>query len=240
MKTSPQRFIAILGIGFALLMPKNMGFAESDNNMDAGESESFEKLSAEWQQWALSIPTSANPQLDTSGGKCVVGQRGSIWFLAGVFIGAPGTVTRVCSVPEGKALYFPVINSVQINVPDVCGQKDPLSVGQLRSMAAATIDGATNLSVTVDSTPKNLRRVKSEVFEVALPEENVFDSLCGGPGSVPAGVYSPAVDDGFYVRLEPLDVGDHMLHFHAENPSAVPPFTLDVTCKLTVVPVLLK
>jgi hypothetical protein len=239
MKDNTQRFIAIIGIGFALLMPKNMGFAESDNNMDPAEFESFEKLSAEWQQWALSIPTSANPQLDTSGGKCMVGQRGSVWFLAGVFIGAPGTVTRVCSVPEGKALYFPVINSVQINVPNVCGQTGALSVKELRSMAAPTIDGAINLSVTVDGIAiKKLRRVKSEVFEVALPEENVFDSLCGGPGSVPTGIYSPAVDDGFYVLLKPLRLGHHTLHFHAESPSAG--FTLDVTYNLTVVPVLLK
>jgi len=53
---------------------------------------------------------------------------------------------------------------------------------------------------------------------------------------VPAGIYSPAVDDGFYVQLNPLKVGSHTLHFHAENPG----FVEDVTYNLTVVPVLLK
>jgi hypothetical protein len=57
---------------------------------------------------------------------------------------------------------------------------------------------------------------------------------------VPAGIYSPAVDDGFSVLLELLPIGHHALHFHAENPSAVPAFSLDVTYNLTVVPVLLK
>jgi hypothetical protein len=236
MKNNRQRFFAIVDIGLALLMPKKMGFAESDNNGEPAEFESFEKLSAERQQWALSIPTSANPQFDTSGGKCMVGQRGSVWFLPGVFIETPGTVISKCSVPEGKALYCPVINSVQINFPNVCGQKGALSVSELRSMAASTIDGVTNRSLTVDGIViKKMQRVKSEVFEVALPEENVFNSICGGPGSVPAGIYYPAVDDGFYVLLRPLPVGDHTLDFHVESPSAVPPFTLDVKCKLTVV-----
>jgi hypothetical protein len=53
---------------------------------------------------------------------------------------------------------------------------------------------------------------------------------------VPAGVYSPSVDDGYYVLLKPLSVGNHTLHIHAESTG----FTLDVTYDLTVVPVQLK
>jgi hypothetical protein len=239
MKSNAIPLLTIVVIGLALMMPINIALADSENMAPEGFG-SFEKLSAEWQQWALSIPTSENPQLDTNGGKCMVGQRGFVWFLAGVFIGQAPTVTRTCSVPEGKALYFPVINSVQINAPNVCGQdSNNIPVGTLRSMAAPSIDGATNLSVTVDTiTIKNFRRVKSEVFEVALPEENVFDSLCGGPGSVPAGIYSPAVDDGFYVLLNPLRVGSHTLHFHAESPAGT--LQQDVTYNLTVVRVLRK
>jgi hypothetical protein len=237
MKSNTLPYVAIVVIGLALMMPINMGFAESDNNMESAEFESFDKLSAEWQQWALSIPTSVNPQLDTNGGKCMVGQRGSVWFLAGVF--GAGTATRTCSVPEGKALFFPVINSVQINSPNVCGQgPNNLSVRDLRSMAAPTIDGATNLSVTVDGIAiKNLRRVKSEVFEVALPEDNVFVAPCA-PLPVPAGIYSPAVDDGFYALLNPLPVGPHTLHFHADSPAGT--LQQDVTYNITVVQVLLK
>jgi hypothetical protein len=43
-------------------------------------------------------------------------------------------------VPEGKALYFPVINSVQINAPNVCGQdSNNIPVSALRSMAAPSM-----------------------------------------------------------------------------------------------------
>jgi hypothetical protein len=95
--------------------------------------------------------------------------------------------------------------------------------------------------VTVDGkTIKDLRRIKSEVFEVALPADNLFNAPCTGAGlgDVPAGIYSPAVDEGFYVLLAPLDIGKHALHFHAENPSQG--VTQDVTYNLTVVPVLEK
>jgi len=209
-------------------------------NMASAGSNSFKKLSAEWWQWALSIPTSINPQLDATGENCVVGQRGSVWFLAGTFGG--GSATRTCAVPEGKDLFFPVINSVFFDSPNVCGQgPDSIPVEDMRAFNAAFIDGATNLLVEVDGEPiDNSHRVQSKVFEVALPEDNVFDAPCTGAGlgNVPGGIYSPGVDDGFYVRLGPLEVGDHTLHFHAENPGVG--FVSDITYDLTVVPVVQK
>jgi hypothetical protein len=230
MNNNTKRFVAVVGIGLALMLPINRAFAQA-----------LEQLSVEWEQWALSIPTSVNPTLDKTGENAVVGQRGSVWFLAGVSNG--GTATRTCSVPQGVALFFPVINSVNINTPNVCGQKEPVTVSELRAASAAFIDKASNLSVTVDGIAiKNLQRVQqpSPVFSVALPEDNIFDKPCvdGDLGNVPAGIYSPAVDDGFYVLLDPLRVGNHTLHFHAKNASQK--FEEDVTYNLTVVPVSLK
>jgi hypothetical protein len=122
----------------------------------------------------------------------------------------------------------------------VCGQNGKnLSVATLRATSAAFIDGATALSVTLDgNSVTNLQRIQSNVFALALPEDNVFDALCSSLGGVPAGIYSPAVDDGYYVLPSPLGKGKHTLHIHAENPSA--PFSLDVTYNLTVVPVSLQ
>src|SRR5262245_42961061 len=54
--------------------------------------QSFKELSAQWQQWRLSIPTPENPLLDPTGEHCMVGQRGAVWFLAGTSGG--GAVTR--------------------------------------------------------------------------------------------------------------------------------------------------
>jgi hypothetical protein len=226
---SNTRLITTIGlIGLGFMMPLNMASADSDF---------LQRLSAKWWQWALSIPVSENPILDPTGDKCVIGQRGSTWFLAG------NAGTRTCSVPEGEALFFPVINSVNIDTPNVCGQgPERIPVEDLRAVSAAFIDGASNLLAEVDGESiDDLRRIQSKVFVVALPEENVFDAPCAALGGAPAGIYSPAVDDGVYVKLRPLEVGDHTLHFHAENlgdPSTTnDDFVVDVTYNLTVVPV---
>jgi len=185
MKSNTGRFITMVAICLGLMISLNMPCADA---------QTLKELSAEWWQWAVSIPTSANPLTDTTGTDCLVGQRGATWFLAGV-LGTPpgGTVTRTCSIPQGRMLFFPIINAVSINTPNVCGSINE-SAAQLRADIAPIIDGASKLSLTVDNKEVKilLQRVKSTVFAVALPEDNVFNAVCGGPGSVPAGIYSPA------------------------------------------------
>jgi hypothetical protein len=196
-----------------------------------GGPEPLSSLTAQWWQYATSIPASVNPLLDPTGADCMVGQRDPIWFLAGKFL-AGGKIRRTCAIPAGVWLFFPVINSYWTNSPNVCGQTgDNLSVAQMRSLVAPFIDAGTHMSVKVDGKEvKNLVRVKSEAFATTFPENNIFNDPCGGPGTVPAGVYTPSVDDGYYVLLEPLSKGDHWLRFHSESGD----FKLDVTYMLHV------
>jgi hypothetical protein len=134
-------------------------------------------------------------------------------------------------VPEGTTLFFPVINSINFDTPGQC--EHPLPVSIYRGLPEEFVNGATNLSVTLDGDPvRPLHRTKSPVFAVAVPADNLF-SAC-----LPAGIYSPAVDAGVYVRLIPLAVGAHTLQIHAENPGAG--FELDVTYHLNAVPVVLQ
>jgi hypothetical protein len=70
MKVNP-RLAVILTTGCALMLMMPLRTASAD---------SFPDLSAEWWQWALSIPTPVNPQLDPNGANAVVGQRGKVWF----------------------------------------------------------------------------------------------------------------------------------------------------------------
>jgi hypothetical protein len=187
-------------------------------------------LGDDWWQWVISIPASTNPLLDETGANCGVGQHGALWFLAGNF---GRTTTRTCSMPEGKALFFPIINSIQADTPYMCGQGKSMTVKELRAVAAAFIDGATStsLSAEVDNEQVHFQRLRSEVFNITVPAGNIFDGLCGG---FPAGTYSPAIDDGYYVYLKPLKAGNHTVHFHSENTSNS--FFLDVTYYLTVIP----
>lgn len=219
----------VMGIAAAALMSANAAIAQT---------KAYEQLSGEWWQWALSIPAADNPLVDATGGKCMVGQRGDNWFLAGTF--GASSATRTCSIPEDTTLFFPVINIVEFDSPNVCGQDStPLPSSFYRGLAADFINGAANLSVHVDGKSiKQLHRVRSEVFAVAFPDDNLFVAGCASLGGFPAGIYSPAVDDGYYVRLNPLGAGNHTLQIHAENPSAG--FVLDVTYNLTIVPVVDK
>jgi hypothetical protein len=132
----------------------------------------FKEWSAQWWQFALSIPTNENPLLDTAGSKCVIGQRGPVWFLVGTF-GDKAPITRTCNVPEGKSLFFPVLNNFNAN--DIT-QHD--SVALLRDSVASLINDTTVVSVVLDG--KSVARidkkfrVRSNVFELTLPEDNIF------------------------------------------------------------------
>jgi hypothetical protein len=224
-----------LQLSSALADSENRG-GENDSESRRGENGS--SLSVQWWQWALSIPTSRNPLLDTTGANCMVGQQGSTWFLAGLF-GGGGPIIRNCTVPDNVSIFFPLVNSINFNAPNICGQGPAnISVADLRAGAAPFIDGAISLLVDLDGKPVRSKRVRSQVFVVALPEDNIFDAPCATLGGAPGGIFSPAIDDGYYAQIESLKPGVHTLHVHAENPSAQ--FLLDVTYNLTVVHALLK
>jgi len=216
-----KRFIrAAAAVILAVLLPANAAMA--------GKSK-ISSLGSEWWQWVLAIPSSVNPLLDTNGDNCMVGQHGAAWFLAGSWV---GPVTRDCDVPHGVALFFPVINNVNFDTPNQCGQTGPLPSSFYRAQSKAYVDAASNLSVVLDGRPVSMTRMQSKVFELALPVDNVFVSadICA---DLADGIYSPAVDDGFYVQLNNLTVGPHSLVIHAEDQGSV----LDLTYNLNVVPV---
>jgi hypothetical protein len=76
----------------------------------------YGEWNAGWWQWFFSVPASKNPGLATNGAvDCRVGQSGNVWFLAGQFQSS-GSFTRSCTVPAGKALFIPLINSWVDNV----------------------------------------------------------------------------------------------------------------------------
>jgi hypothetical protein len=160
----------------------------------------------------------------------MVGQRGDIWFLAGVFGG--GTSNRTCAIPHGKKLFFPIANYFEFNSPGVCGST-AVTVAQMRANGEAFVNNLTSVSLELNGKPQPTRRVRSAVYEVAVPEDNVFDALCA-PLNVPGDIYSPAIADGVYALLHPLPVGNHTIHFTAEGQGG---FSTEVTYVIEVVPV---
>jgi hypothetical protein len=160
----------------------------------------YGEWSAKWWQWGLSIPTNDSPIVDETGAKCAVGQNNSdVWFLSGH---GGGEVTRACSIPAGKAIFFPVINV----------ECDYLSPGlktesDLRKCAKDDQDKVTNLHAIVDGVAiPDLKkyRVQSPLFNMTVPEDNIMGI---SPGT------TQAVSDGFWIFLKPLPPGKHEIHF---------------------------
>jgi hypothetical protein len=181
---------------------------------------------AKWWQWALSIPQDANPVGDPTGNYCGQNQEGPVWFLAGTF---GGSAERACTIPEGKALLFAPINveCSYAEFPDLKTEAD------LRECAKSGQDLVTELDVTIDGAKlENLQdyRVQSPLFNLTLPENNVF----GLPVTT-----TEAVSDGNWVFLKPLPSGNHTIHSKGVSvdftaTGTAPPFVSDVIYHLTV------
>ncbi len=240
MKMLRTRYLRSGFVLIALVFLLQVTPALADKNPNPGvlppNSHPFGKTYGEWNagwwQWSFSVPASKNPALATNGAlDCSVGQSGDVWFLAGHFL-TGGSFTRSCSIPVGKALFIPLINSW---VDNVCNTI-PFTVDQLHAMAVIP---PANLHASIDGNPlTNLEsyRAISPVFSYTLPPspDNLIDAgfQVSLPGDCwPSLTVTPAVADGFYIMLTPLTAGSHSINFGGSGPGG---FTLDVTYNLTV------
>jgi len=185
-------------------------------------------LSALWWQWVLSIPASVNPLIDQTGANCgqnqgVFSER--VFFLSGTFNGFDA---RTCTIPAGKILFFPVLNAFwtcDFPAPAPCNY----TVGQSRAIVASQTDQPLVLETTVDGVAiKNLgkNRTKSPVFSLDLAPDNLL--------GFPPGTYEPAVADGYYVLVNPLAPGPHVIHLKGVSSDGL--FTTEVIYYLNVQP----
>jgi hypothetical protein len=185
-----------------------------------------------WWQWALSIPSDVNPINDPTGADAAIGQTGQVWFLAGT---SGGIANRTITVPAGQALFFPIVNQIWVNTPQLGDPEwSPDQEAYARELCAMVIDAVTCMHCEIDRKPvKNLDAYRcptpvGEAFMVTVPEGNLF--------GVPADTYGPSVQDGIYLMLAPLSAGHHTIHLTAKVGPTSPfgAFSLDVTYHITV------
>ena len=223
-------------LAFAVTSPVQVGKGNQDNPgilppQSHPHGKTYGEWAGAWWQWAYSSPNGANPVQDLTGELAGLGQSGSVWFLAGTF---GQTTTREVTVPAGKSLFIPIINTIWINIPEL--GDNPWSEEQREyalSYIAPFTDNAFNLSCQVDGREVvNLTHYRCQTpdgaeYMITFPENNVW--------GLPAGVYGPSVDDGIYLILPPLQPGKHTIHFTAASQgSFAGSFALDVTYHLTV------
>ena len=199
-----------------------------------------------WWQWAFALPRDNNPVVDPTGDLVAVGQSGPVWFLGGVFwllTDPPGlsVVERTVTIPTGKALFFPIGNSLWINLPELGDQPwSPEQEEYARGVVAGTMNNATDLTCEIDGRAvQNLEAYRCQTppggaFMIDIPVNDVWG--LGGFGLPEPDTYGPSVQDGIYLMLAPLSAGQHAIHFTASFASAIEGerYTLDVTYHLTV------
>lgn len=218
----------------------------------------YDQWSASWWQWLYGTPTSTLAAFSTTQSgtpaapaaiDCAAGQTGHVWFLAGTF--APTTqpsapvprsdVYRTCTVPPGKALFFPLLNDEFDNLScDAVGNPTAttLTAADLTALARTAINDILpgSMGASVDGTSisglydgHTRYRAHSPWFSYTLPADNV-GSVVGC--KFPAGTMPPspkATADGVYLMLEPLSPGKHVIHFGGETkvPNGQPGGPLD-------------
>jgi hypothetical protein len=160
----------------------------------------YGEWSVEWWKWLLSSPNDSNPSTDKTGEYCTMNQNNSnVWFLAGT---SGGYEERKCSIAEGMAILVSPIEVICTfaEYPELKTEYD------LRNCAKSDQDAVKDVKLTVDSIPmtdlQNFR-VASSLFNVTLPENNIF----GVPPQTTA-----AISDGRFVMLKELPVGHHTIY----------------------------
>ena len=219
--------LAVLG-QFTLTRPADaQGFSPGvflPNEIVSGKT--YSEWAAEWNRWFISIPASINPSLDTTGQFCNQKQGHAAFFLAGNGTVQPA-VTRSCTIPCGKPIFFPLITveCSSVENPPFLGKSpaDRLTCAQ----ALADLVDTSSLLTTIDGvgvTSLNRFRVAGPDTHFRMsPTDNVL-------GVVAASGFTTT--DGYWLMLKPLPPGSHVLHFEAALPAFT--FTQDVTYDLTV------
>lgn len=164
-----------------------------------------------------SSPCSGQPAFGRDGREMQGGQQGPVWFIAGT-LGSGDLTERYCEVPDGKAIFFPVINVAWLGfLSDPEEQRTADFVRQTAedSCSRDTIEG---LSVTIDgvvvSNPVQYATSgeQSPIFQVQLPTDNIFGAT---DDWLPELMLSPSAHQGFYIYVKPLAPGDHTIEWTA-------------------------
>ncbi|HJT85750.1 MAG TPA: hypothetical protein VJ697_14805 [Nitrososphaeraceae archaeon] len=190
---------------------------------------SYGEWSAEWWKWLLSSPSDSNPSTDRTGQYCNMNQNNSnVWFLAGT---SGGYEERKCSIPEGMAILASPIEVICTfaEYPELKTHED------LRNCAKSDQDAVKDVKLTIDSKPiRDLQkyRVQSSLFNITLPENNIF-------GVSPQ--ITEAISDGTFIMLKDLPVGRHTIYasgFLADfTTSGTLNFVSEVKYDINIIPV---
>lgn len=141
---------------------------------------------------------------------------------------AGGAVIRSCTVPAGKALFFPLI----VNECSYAENPNLKTLSKLIDCAKSADNNLNYLTLNVDgvSIPnlEKYRITSTKLFNFTFAKDNI--------AGVPPGPTSGALD-GWFAYLKPLPPGPHIIRFGGAETSTTPGqpnLAVDATYHLTV------
>ncbi|HVI59903.1 MAG TPA: hypothetical protein VM619_13665 [Luteimonas sp.] len=165
------------------------------------------EYTVKWWQWINRLPPGVRAYQDPTGAQCALNQSGEVWFLAGT--DGTGDAARHCRMPAGKHVFFPVINMIAHSMPG-----KPVSCGDATAVVRANNDHLGEVEVTIDGVV--VRHV--ELHRLVSPR--CFDAFPSAPYLKKAQSWYPAATDGYWLMLQPLQPGMHLVSVKAryDNP----------------------
>jgi serine/threonine protein kinase len=167
---------------------------------------SYEQLAAEWLRWTLEMPLTnsagaIHPTRDSTQFNVSEGQTLDVWFLASPF----GTIHRSCTIPPGKALFFPLFNVwvSTLEAPPFYGKTSVDQAANALYFAGHIASTFCELDGRSISNPDD--------FRVLGPRVNISAPTPWLQGDV--GGKGMATVAGYFVFVAPLTPGRHTLRF---------------------------
>lgn len=186
----------------------------------------YEEWAGEWSKWVYELPLDedcSDPISDPTGELCATYQdpESPVFFLTGNFGGK--TTREDCVIPEGKALFMPVIITWHDNggVPEDIQLTDE----QLQDSSMGETAGIEEVAFEVDGYSVDLDPflIEAAPYSYTIPREPNIYSCQGGTGVT--GSYD-GYSNGYFVLLPPLRHGEHTVAFSATTATG---FNLNVS-----------
>jgi hypothetical protein len=186
----------------------------------------LEEWAKEYWQWWMTVPETIPKDPETNLDQCLIGSdpAGVMIFLVSPY---QITYNAKCTIPSEKYILVPLlVGECDPTVPDPRSKNDNIQdlwacakdADEIFKLWEVVLDGRVlfqksgNSVVNQNLTEEILVR-NSSIFTINIPEVN--------PYGAPAGSY-PAVVDGYYLVLNPLSVGEHVLTYSMVHEIPVP------------------
>jgi hypothetical protein len=206
------RLGGIVAVLTGMLLP-GTGTADTIRPLAPGETAyglTLTQWATAWFQWNFSMANRGDPGSDKTGVQSGIGQHLPVWFLPR--LPANQSTTRIIYVPDGCAILFAGVNTIEAGNPPG-GYSEDDWVTDERGSWDALLSGLKTYEVSMDDVAipdVEQYRVHTPLFTVVVPPEGVmgFNVQAGKDNR------AVAIGDGDFMLMSPLPIGKHIVTVH--------------------------